>query len=94
MSRIASICAESESSRNGRRCRVTWLQAAMIVLRHGHLQAGQTGRTNTTDLANTLAPGGVAFGAFERFPPERLSGRCRIGQQTSAGAYGGEGLAP
>ena len=36
----------------------------------------------------------VGFGHLERFPPERLSGRCWIGQETSAGAYSGDGLAP
>src|SRR5215469_17272971 len=35
-----------------------------------------------------------ASGHLERFPPERLSGRCRIDQETSAGAYSGDGLAP
>src|SRR5215469_8271401 len=35
-----------------------------------------------------------SLGHLERFPPERLSGRCRIGQETSAGAYSGGGLAP
>src|SRR5262249_5929129 len=35
-----------------------------------------------------------AVGHLERFPPERLNGRCRIGQETSAGAYSGDGLAP
>ena len=34
------------------------------------------------------------MGHLERFPLERLSGRCRIGQETSAGAYSGDGLAP
>ena len=36
----------------------------------------------------------AGMGHLERFPPERLSGRCRIGQETSAGAYCGDGLAP
>ena len=36
----------------------------------------------------------MAVGHLERFRPERLSGRCRIGQETSAGAYSGDGLAP
>src|SRR5262249_38458042 len=36
----------------------------------------------------------AALGHLERFPPEMLSGRCRIGQETSAGAYSGDGLAP
>ena len=39
-------------------------------------------------------PSMTALGHLERFPPERLSGRCRIGQETSAGAYSGDGLAP
>ena len=34
------------------------------------------------------------MGHLERFPPERLSGWCRIGQETSAGAYSDDGLAP
>src|SRR5215471_19726423 len=36
----------------------------------------------------------AALGHLERFPPERVSGRCQIGQGTSAGAYSGDGLAP
>src|SRR5262249_42403406 len=35
-----------------------------------------------------------ATGHLERFGPERLSGRGRIGQETSAGAYSSDGLAP
>jgi len=37
---------------------------------------------------------GSPLGHLERSPPERLSGRCRIGQGTSAGAFSGDGLAP
>jgi hypothetical protein len=33
-------------------------------------------------------------GHLERFPPEGVNGRYRIGQATSAGAYSGDGLAP
>jgi len=33
-------------------------------------------------------------GHLERLPPERVSDRCQIGQETSAGAYSGDGLAP
>jgi len=33
-------------------------------------------------------------GHLERFPPEKVSGRCQIGQETSSGAYSGDGLAP
>jgi len=36
----------------------------------------------------------AAMGHLERFPPERVSGRCQIGQGTSAEAYSGDGLAP
>jgi hypothetical protein len=34
------------------------------------------------------------MGHLERFPPGGVSGRCQIGQGTSAGAYSGDGLAP
>jgi hypothetical protein len=34
------------------------------------------------------------MGHLERFPPERASGRCQIGQGTSAGGCSGDGLAP
>jgi len=33
-------------------------------------------------------------GRFDHVPPARLTGRCRIGQDTFAGAYSGDGLAP
>jgi len=36
----------------------------------------------------------AGVGHLERFPPERVSGRCQIGQETSAGAYSGDGIAP
>jgi hypothetical protein len=36
----------------------------------------------------------TGLGHLERLPPERLSGRYGIGQETSAGAYSGDGLAP
>ena len=57
------------------------------------------GRENQWQLSTPLRPGDwlsalAAMGHLERFPPERLSGRCRIGQETSAGAYSGDGLAP
>src|SRR5215472_2349498 len=36
----------------------------------------------------------TASGQLERFPPERLNGRCRIDQETTARGYSGDGLAP
>src|SRR5262249_21623054 len=52
-------------------------------------------RPNTTQLSQTTcAKSMTPSGHLERFPPERLSGRYRIDQQTSDGAYSGDGLAP
>jgi hypothetical protein len=36
----------------------------------------------------------TVVGQEGRFPPPRLSARCRIGQETFAGASGNDGVAP
>src|SRR5215469_16085776 len=51
-------------------------------------------RSESRPRRSVALPRRSAVGHLERFPPERVSGRCQIGQETSAGAFSGDGLAP